>query len=116
MIPNFVEDLLPELEISHKRKVHHVRKNLVDLVRTVSDGQSSIVFTLNKNTKNGVDPRQFLGTVVFEARGKLAKVRLNCLDLDVQCRSGALSLANRVRQRVAVCFNSGSEILAVKPA
>ncbi len=104
LIPSFAEKLLPQLAISHKTIIKKQSKELDDLVRTITDGQRKLVFKLSSNTETKVDPKQFVGKIVFETNEAPKEEKLDCLDIEINCRCGVLSLKSSVRQRVTVFF------------
>lgn len=104
LIPGFTENLLPQLAISHEITTASHREELDDVVRTITDGQRKLIFKLSKNTQSRVDPKQFVGKIIFSTQGVPSQSSLDCLDLEIDCRCGALSLKSHVKQKVAIFF------------
>jgi hypothetical protein len=104
LIPGFAENLLPQFAVSHETISKNQREELDDLVRTITDGQRKLVFKLSKNTETKVDPKQFIGKIVFATKEAPKEQKLDCLDLEINCRCGVFSLKSNVQQKVAVFF------------
>lgn len=100
----FAKNLLPQLAINHESTTKRERGELDDLVRTITDGQRNLVFKIIKNSKTNVDPKQFIGKIIFEMKEQPAQHIIHCLNLDINCRCGALSLKSKVKQKVAIFF------------
>lgn len=103
-------EMLPQIKAEYKRSSESHRAPQDSVVRTMSDGERRLVFQLRKDERTNIDPRQFIGQVLFGVSAETDVSRpLELLTLEVSCTCGPFRLNRTVQQRVAVAFRQAAD-------